>query len=72
MTRTVQVGPPPRVHFAESGPSKPMLIGGQWVQAASGETFETVNPANATTITTVASAGAADVDRAVDAARRAF
>jgi phenylacetaldehyde dehydrogenase len=60
------------VHFAESGPSKPMLIGGQWVQAASGETFETVNPANATTITTVASAGAADVDRAVDAARRAF
>jgi phenylacetaldehyde dehydrogenase len=49
-----------------------MLIGGQWVQAASGETFETVNPANATTITTVASAGAADVDRAVDAARRAF
>ena len=72
MTRTVQVGPPPQVHFAESGPSKPMLIGGQWVQAASGETFETVNPANATTITTVASAGAADVDRAVDAARRAF
>ncbi|HXJ24426.1 MAG TPA: aldehyde dehydrogenase family protein [Streptosporangiaceae bacterium] len=49
-----------------------MLIGGEWVQAASGETFETVNPANATTITTVASAGAADVDRAVDAARRAF
>jgi phenylacetaldehyde dehydrogenase len=49
-----------------------MLIGGQWVQAASGETFETVNPANATTITTVASAGAADVDRAVDASRRAF
>ena len=72
MTRTVQVGPPPRVHFAESGPSKPMLIGGQWVQAASGETFETVNPANATTITTVAAAGAADADRAVDAARRAF
>jgi phenylacetaldehyde dehydrogenase len=60
------------VHFAESGPGKPMLIGGQWVQAASRETFETVNPANATTITTVASAGAADVDRAVDAARRAF
>jgi phenylacetaldehyde dehydrogenase len=49
-----------------------MLIGGEWVQAASGETFETVNPANASTITTVASAGAADVDRAAAAARRAF
>jgi phenylacetaldehyde dehydrogenase len=49
-----------------------MLIGGEWVQAASGETFETVNPANASTITTVASARAADVDRAAAAARRAF
>jgi len=72
MTRTVQVGPPPRVDFAESGSNKPMLIGGEWIRAASGETFATVNPANASTITTVASAGAADVDRAVDAARRAF
>ena len=72
MTRTVQVGPPPRVDFAESGSNKPMLIGGEWIQAASGETFATVNPANASTITTVASAGAADVDRAVDAAGRAF
>jgi acyl-CoA reductase-like NAD-dependent aldehyde dehydrogenase len=72
MTRTAQVGPPPQVDFAESGSSKPMLIGGEWVQAASGETFATVNPANASTITAVASAGAADVDHAVDAARRAF
>jgi len=60
------------VDFADGGSVKPMLIGGEWVQAASGETFETVNPANATTITSVAAAGAADVDRAVDVARRAF
>jgi phenylacetaldehyde dehydrogenase len=49
-----------------------MLIGGDWTQAASGETFETVNPATGSVLATVASGGPADVDRAVAAARRAF
>ena len=51
---------------------KQLLIGGEWVDAASGETFETVNPATGQVIVRVAAAGAEDVDRAVDAARKAF
>ncbi|MBT2187407.1 aldehyde dehydrogenase family protein [Sphingobium nicotianae] len=53
------------------GPVK-MLIGGDWVEAASGETFETLNPSTGALIAHVASAGEADVDRAVAAARKAF
>lgn len=53
------------------GPAK-MLIGGDWVEAASGETFETLNPSTGSLIANVASAGEADIDRAVAAARKAF
>jgi phenylacetaldehyde dehydrogenase len=53
------------------GPVK-MLIGGAWVEAASGETFETLNPSTGELIANVASAGDVDVDRAVAAARKAF
>lgn len=49
-----------------------MLIGGAWVEAASGETFETLNPSTGELIANVASAGEVDVDRAVAAARKAF
>src|SRR5688572_29010081 len=49
-----------------------LFIGGEWQDAASGETFPTINPATAEPITDVASAGAEDVDRAVRAAREAF
>src|SRR5690349_10721370 len=49
-----------------------MLIGGEWTQAQTGETFETVNPATGSVLATVASGGPDDVDRAVAAARRAF
>ncbi len=49
-----------------------LLIGGEWRDAASGETFETVNPATEAVITRVAAAGAEDVDRAVTAARAAY
>ncbi|MFF2654949.1 aldehyde dehydrogenase family protein [Streptomyces sp. NPDC058045] len=51
---------------------RPMLIGGEWVQAASGRTFDTVDPATGTVLATVAEGDAADVDRAVAAARGAF
>jgi aldehyde dehydrogenase (NAD+) len=47
-----------------------LLIGGEWRDAA--KTFETVNPATAEVLTTVAEASAADVDAAVQAARKAF
>lgn len=49
-----------------------MLIGGQWVDAASGETFVTVNPATQEPLARVPKAGDADVDKAVRAARAAF
>jgi len=52
--------------------SRQLLIGGQWVDAASGETFRTPNPATGETLATIASGGAEDIDRAVKAARAAF
>ena len=51
---------------------KRMLIDGEWVEAASGKTFETANPASGETLATVAEADREDIDRAVRAARRAF
>ncbi len=48
------------------------FINGQWQPAASGKTFETVDPATEAVITQVAEGDAADVDLAVTAARRAF
>ncbi len=49
-----------------------MYIGGQWTDAASGRTFETVNPATGEVLGRVPLAGDADVDAAVKAARAAF
>src|SRR3954454_4048213 len=49
-----------------------MLIGGEWVEAATGETFETVHPFSGAAWATVPRAGAFDVDAAVRAARGAF
>ena len=39
------------------------FIGGQWVPAASGKTFDTINPATEEVIAQVAEGDAADVDR---------
>jgi aldehyde dehydrogenase (NAD+) len=47
-------------------------IGGEWVDAASGETFESVNPATGDTIGVFPRSSAEDVDRAVEAAKAAF
>jgi acyl-CoA reductase-like NAD-dependent aldehyde dehydrogenase len=49
-----------------------LLIGGERQRAADGRTFETLDPATSQPITTVAQAGAQDVDRAVKAAREAL
>ena len=49
-----------------------MLIGDEWVEAASGQTFATIDPATGEEIAQVPHAGAEDVDRAVRAAREAF
>src|SRR5579863_10277062 len=49
-----------------------LLIGGQWVNAQSGKTFETYNPATGEVLAQVAEGDTADIDLAVAAARRAF
>src|SRR6188768_105117 len=49
-----------------------LLIDGKMVDAASGDTFETVSPATNKPVGRVAKAGRDDVDRAVAAARKAF
>src|SRR5215475_1500461 len=49
-----------------------LLINNKWVEAASGKTFPTINPSTGEVITHVAEADAADVDKAVAAARTAF
>jgi len=48
------------------------FIDGKYVDAASGKTFATVNPATGQELAQVAACAAEDVDRAVTAARRAF
>src|SRR5438874_10826501 len=48
------------------------FIGGEWADSASGETMEVVNPATGETIAEVPRCGAEDVDRAVEAAKKAL
>lgn len=59
------------IGFLSSSPKK-LLIGGKWVPAKSGKTFETINPANEQVLALIAEGDKADVDEAVKAARRAF
>ena len=57
----------------EQHPQKYQLfIDGQWVDAESGKTFTTPNPATGETLAEVAEADKADIDKAVVAARKAF
>ena len=49
-----------------------MFIGGKWVPAASGKTIDIINPATEEVIGTVPAGDAADIDKAVAAARKAF
>ena len=66
---TVLAGPkftPPAVRQTK------MLIGGDWVSAVDGRTFATYNPATEEKIADVPEGGPRDVDRAVQAARKAL
>lgn len=54
------------------GGSKKHLIGGRWQAAVSGKEFDTFNPANGKSIARLALGEAADIDKAVAAARAAF
>ena len=48
------------------------FVNGQWIAAASGETFPVLDPSTEEVIATVSAAGKPDVDAAVKAAREAF
>ena len=48
------------------------FIGGEWVDAASGETFETTSPATGEVLGVFPKSSAEDVDRAVEAAKAAY
>ncbi|HET9234547.1 MAG TPA: aldehyde dehydrogenase family protein [Candidatus Eisenbacteria bacterium] len=61
----------PELKHAVVKPGK-LWIGGEWVDAVSGRTFETVNPATEEVLTRVAEAGPDDVRKAVKAARKAY
>jgi phenylacetaldehyde dehydrogenase len=52
--------------------TRKMLINGKWVEAASGKTFPTYNPATGEILAHVAEGDREDIDRAVKAARAAF
>ena len=52
--------------------TKRLLIDGEWVPSASGQTFPSVDPSTGATVALLAEGDVTDVDRAVAAARRAF
>jgi aldehyde dehydrogenase (NAD+) len=60
------------VHPSVAVKATKLLINNHWVDSESGKTFPTINPATGEEICQVAEADAADVDKAVRAARAAF
>src|ERR1700684_955381 len=52
--------------------TRQMLINGKWVDAVSGKTFPTYNPATGEVLANVAEGDKEDINRAVAAARAAF
>ena len=62
---------PATIDFLNDSP-KQLFINNEWVKPASGQTFETLNPATGQVLAEVALAGEGDVDAAVAAAKAAF
>jgi len=72
MATVQQVGVLPQVAEFLAGSPLKAVIGGQEVAAAGGATFDTCDPGSKEKLATVAACQPADVDRAVEAAGRAF
>jgi phenylacetaldehyde dehydrogenase len=62
----------PRIREALDAVHRKMLINGEWVDSASGQEFESLNPATEEVLASVPRGEAEDVNRAVRAARKAF
>ena len=71
MSTTIQSPIPESLRSFLSAPKK-LLIGGQWVDAKSGKTFDVYDPATDQVVGKVAEGDSADVELAVAAARKAF
>jgi phenylacetaldehyde dehydrogenase len=69
-----QVSPPLHESLVAGflGKTHQLFIDGQFVAAQSGKTFDVINPATGEVFARAAAADAADIDRAVKAARKAF
>ncbi|HKS74539.1 MAG TPA: aldehyde dehydrogenase family protein, partial [Terriglobales bacterium] len=69
----IAVSPQIHPHVAEFiDKPRQMLVNGRWVNAASGKTFPTYNPATGEVLAKIAEGDREDIDRAVKAARHAF
>lgn len=58
-------------NFLKGGPKK-LFIGGEFIESTTGKTFETLNPATGEVIISVFEADNEDVNKAVEAAEKAF
>ena len=72
MTAQPPAQPPAGSANPAAVPTLEMVIGGNHVAAADGRVFDVVSPVNGAVIARVPRGGAEDVDRAVEAAQRAF
>src|SRR5690349_6121788 len=74
---TMEYGPAPEAAgpalawIAERDGRLPLFIDGQFLPPASGEYFDSINPATGERLASIAQCGANDVNAAVEAARRA-
>ena len=71
-TQSAYPGVRPEVRQFIGGRTRKMLIDGKWVEAVSGKTFTTYDPATEEALAEVPAGDRKDIERAVKAARRAF
>src|SRR6202790_5818691 len=72
MATALKIAPPDQNVTKFCSKTHKSLINGKWVEAASGKTFPTYNPATGEVLARVAEGDREDIDRAVKAARTAF
>src|SRR5579863_3541741 len=72
MATVLKIAPPDDKVSSFVSKTHKILINGKWVDAASGKTFPTYNPATGEVLANVAEGDREDIDRAVKAARAAF
>jgi phenylacetaldehyde dehydrogenase len=72
MATALKIAPPDDKVTSFVSRKHKILINGKWVEAASGKTFPTYNPATGEILAQVAEGDREDIDRAVKAARNAF